>query len=641
VLRISALGDIPPGLYHDEAFNGLDALEVLKGQWPIYFAANNGREPLFIYLIAATIGLLGRTPGALRLAAAISGTFTIPTTYLAVRAWFDRRVGLLSAAILAITLWHVHLSRIGFRAVTLPLVTSLALWLGARAYRSRRWSDWFLAGLLYGLCFYAYLPARFSPIALAIFALYLIRTGRGDRLWPGSLWFVLGSLLILAPLGFYTQSHWEIVMGRPGQVGVFNPLISGGDPLGTLGRQLIDTLGMFFIRGDTIPRHNLPGRPVFDPVMGLAMVTGLAWGLLRARKKTAVLFTIIWVGLMLIPTWLAEDAPHFLRAAGILPLLVVFPALGVDAAVEWVAQHAHRIWAIALACAILIFSLTATVWDYFGRYGNDPQTAYAFEDAAAELAAEANRFIGAGWDGDGLAAQQTGAVSNRTVYIDSRLWNEWAAIPFLVSETENVVKLPAETAPLDEATLLLLWPYEGLGRYQELLPRNARIEAHGGPLAQGDLEKSPYEAFVAVAATPLTERPGSYLACFGDQVALIDYTVEIDEEKWQVRLVWEVLAPPVENYTVFVHLRDGEKVVAQDDGEPATGHYPTGLWRKGDVIVDTHTLKPPEGQEGECPLAGHLAVGLYIWPTMEHLEAKSPTGEPMGSELILPCQMNN
>ena len=208
-----------------------------------------------------------------------------------------------------------------------------------------------------------------------------------------------------------------------------------------------------------------------------------------------------------------------------------------------------------------------------------------------------------------------------------------------------MIKLPAETTSLDEATLLLLWPYEGLGRYQELLPRNASIEAHGGPLAQGDLEKSPYEAYVAFAATPLAERPGSYLARFGDQIALVDYTLEVDEEKWQVQLTWEALAPPAENYTVFVHLRDGGKVVAQDDGGPATGHYPTSLWRKGDLILDTHTLQPPEGQESECSLAGSpagsLAVGLYVWPTMEHLEAKSPTGEPLGNELILPCQTNN
>jgi 4-amino-4-deoxy-L-arabinose transferase-like glycosyltransferase len=638
VLRVSALGDIPSGLYHDEAYNGLDALEVLEGQWPIYFAANNGREPLFIYLIAATIGLLGRTPGALRLAAAISGTFTIPATYLMARAWFGRRTGLLSATILAVMLWHVHLSRVGFRAVTLPLTTALALWLGARAYRSRRWHDGLLAGFFYGVCFYAYLPARFSPVALAFFAFCLIATGRGRRLWPVAAWFAAGTALTLAPLGIYTLGHWNTVMGRPGQVGLFNPLISGGDPWVTAGRQLIGTLGMFFVRGDTIPRHNLPGRPVFDPLMGAALVLGLAWGLARpnARRRTAVIFALAWVGLMLVPTWLAEDAPHFLRAVGVLPLLAIFPALGIEAAMDWLERPG---WAIPLACAVLAVSLAATVRDYFFRYASDTQTAYAFEDAAVELAAEANRFTGVGWDGSGLTANAPSPKPGRRVYVDGRLWNEWAAIPFLVPETEAVVKLPERRPSVDEEseeTLLLLWPYTDMEQYREFLPRGVCIEAYGGPLAQGDLEEAPYEAYAAYVATP-AERPTGHLARFGDQIALIDYEVERSGGEWLVRLVWEALEAPTERYTVFVHLRDGGQVVAQDDGEPATGHYPTSVWREGDLIVDEHALKSPEDERGEP----QLVVGLYVWRTMERLEATAPSGASLGSELVLPLRIDD
>jgi hypothetical protein len=503
----------------------------------------------------------------------------------------------------------------------------------------RRWHTWLLAGILYGLCFYTYLPARFSPIALAIFTLYLIHTGRGKQLWPVAVWFAAGALLILAPLGLYTLGHWESVMGRPGQVGVFNPLISGGDPWGTLGRHLVKTLGMFFVRGDTIPRHNLPGRPVFDPLLGMAVILGLAWGLSRAqvRRRTATRFALIWVALMLVPTWLAEDAPHFLRAAGVLPLLVVFPALGIDAAMDWLGQRRRQGWALALACAIVAFSLAITVWDYFFRYGTDPQVAYAFEDAAVELAGEANRFTGVGWAGSGLAVSQHSPVPGRRVYIDSRLWNEWAAIPFLVPESEGMIKLPAEVPASNDAALLLLWPYEGLGRYQDLLPRNARIEAHGGPLTKGDLEEAPYEAYVAYTATPMAERPTDYLAHFGGQIALLDYAVEISDRGLRVQLVWEALESPTENYTVFVHLRDGERVIAQDDGEPATGHYPTNLWRRGDVVVDTHALEIPELGESEPK----LAVGLYILRTRELLKAVTPTGETSGDGLILSSQINN
>ncbi|MGD8968195.1 MAG: glycosyltransferase family 39 protein, partial [Anaerolineae bacterium] len=157
-LRLLLLSDVPPGLYHDEAFNGLDALGVLKGKHAIYFAVNQGREPFFIYVVAATVGSLGRTPGALRMAAAICGTLTVPATYAMAHAWFNRRVALLSAAIIATTFWHVQLSRVGFRAVTLPLAIALMLPVGAWAFRSRRGDAWLLAGILYGATFYTYLP---------------------------------------------------------------------------------------------------------------------------------------------------------------------------------------------------------------------------------------------------------------------------------------------------------------------------------------------------------------------------------------------------------------------------------------------------------------------------------------------------
>ena len=61
-LRFWALGTIPPGLYHDEAFNGLDALGVLEGERPVFFEANNGREPLFIYLVALICSCPGTEP---------------------------------------------------------------------------------------------------------------------------------------------------------------------------------------------------------------------------------------------------------------------------------------------------------------------------------------------------------------------------------------------------------------------------------------------------------------------------------------------------------------------------------------------------------------------------------------------------
>ena len=55
-LRLYRLGEWPPGPYRDEAYNGLDALSVLRGDHALFFPANNGREPIYIYLVALAVG---------------------------------------------------------------------------------------------------------------------------------------------------------------------------------------------------------------------------------------------------------------------------------------------------------------------------------------------------------------------------------------------------------------------------------------------------------------------------------------------------------------------------------------------------------------------------------------------------------
>lgn len=54
-----------------------------------------------------------------------------------------------------------------------------------------------------------------------------------------------------------------------------------------------------------------------------------------------------------------------------------------------------------------------------------------------------------------------------------------------------------------------------------------------------------------------------------------------------VVLYWQALAPMAEDYTVFIHLLDTTgQVVAQIDGPPLAGSYPTSWWSPGEVLVD-------------------------------------------------------
>ena len=653
-LRIIHLAGMPPGLYHDEAINGLDALRVLRGSYPVYFPANHGREPLFLYLVAVAVKAVGRTPGAVRLPAAVCGTLTIPVTYWMTRAWFKRSTALLSAAIMATMLWHVHLSRTGFRAVTLPLMVGSFLAVIGHALRSQRPLTWAVAGALYGLSFYSYVAVRFTPVPLLGLGVYLLCIRRGRDLWPGVLCFAGGALLCLLPLAIYTLGHWHVVMGRPSQVSIINPAVNGGAFWRTLWSHVVRTMGMFFVRGDTIARHNVPGRPVFTVPLGAAMVLGTARAGVRARGGDAgSALVLVWLAGMLVPTVAAADAPHFLRAVGILPVLAILPALGIETLLDAHVQKGYRVYPAILIALALAYGLGSTVRDYFVDYAQSADTRYAFESAAVELASEINRFTGTGWDGQALNDGIPPVDAGRRVLVDRRLWEAWDAVPFLVPQQESVTLIqPKSPQPLEEAdhVLLLLWPYGDLEPQLAALPRPATIKVDVGPLTRGDLEDEPYPAYAAYeigpGADPTADVAGRFRDTrsrdtrFRDTLSLVDYSVDVTSgdlrRSYTVQLNWRAEMAPSADYTAFVYLCDerctASTILAQDDAQPGTTFYPTSLWRPGVVVVDTRTLHLP----ATAPPTVTVGVGLYAWPNMERLAITEPPGPWLDDILLIP-----
>jgi 4-amino-4-deoxy-L-arabinose transferase-like glycosyltransferase len=674
-LRLAAFGDVPPSLYHDEAYHGLDALDILNGHLSIYFPANNGREPLFIYLTALTVGLLGKSPFALRLAAYPVGILTVAATMAMGKALFSRRVGVLGSAVLAVTLWHVHLSRVGFRAVLLPLFIALTVWQVAVGVRrtvgqgnqdqktpnppSRR-RHWVLAGVFYGLSWYTYSAVRFTPVALGLFGLYVLvtqpalwnlRSTTRNSFWRGVGLTVLAFLVVVAPLAAYTLHEPDVVLGRPGQVSVLNPTINKGDLWGTLGAHTLRTLAMFFVRGDRIWRHNVPWRPVFDPVLSAAFLVGLLVALRRARRDASAGFILIWTAMMSLPTLLAEDAPHFLRAVGVLPAVALLPALGL----EWLARSIEsqtpnlksRVSRSALVVLPLLFGLVSTGRAYFGEYSDDPMTGYWFERGAAALAGRINAFLGQGWNGEQMIH---GDLDERLIYLDPVLWEEWQPqLRFLVARPEvltgGLEKEPTSSlqSPIpDLPVAVFAWPYRDWQRAWDLLPSPAEITVEEGPFSQGDRDPEPFTTYLAFFATapdpasPALARFSGGVELLGLEATPADTDVRPllrENRDVRVRLRWRANAPLTDNYTVFLHyLRDGE-LVAQADSQPAEGHYPTTLWQPGDVVNDDHYVAGIG-----APLPGHdvLRFGLWHPESGAVLHLLDEAGNPMGDWIEVP-----
>ncbi len=107
--------------------------------------------------------------------------------------------------------------------------------------------------------------------------------------------------------------------------------------------------------------------------------------------------------------------------------------------------------------------------------------------------------------------------------------------------------------------------------------------------------------------------------------------------KLQLTLFWQALASSPSDYIVFVHLRDRNGLtVAQQDGQPLDGVYPTSRWQPGETIIDPISLALPDNLTAGPYI---LFVGLYQLDTLERLPVvNDSSGENaiVLGEVILP-----
>lgn len=341
-LRLLRLAEVPPGIFFDEGAPGVDAVKVLQGKHGVFFPDNSGREALIIYAIAIAHSLLGPSTLALRLPTALSSAASVLalfwTGYVLFgtgknkeipRPWRGIFIGGVGAALLSVSLNHVVLGRIAFRANFLILLLPLCLTLLWRGWQQRNWLTVTLAGVCAGILQYTYIPARLLPILLLFFGLtFLIPLNdkafrRVREGWPRAVLFASASAVVAAPIIVYFILHPDHMADRINQVSLFAPTKTDGDPLGTLALNVWDHILVFGFRGDPNWVHNYEGRSMLNPWEALFFWVGLALSLWRWRTHSNSRLLLIWLGIMLVPALLARDpypyVPNTLRMMGEAP----------------------------------------------------------------------------------------------------------------------------------------------------------------------------------------------------------------------------------------------------------------------------------------------------------------------------------
>ena len=199
---------LPPGLNADEASIGVDAFSLYHYgmdrngiSYPIQFISwGSGQNALYGYLLIPFIAVLGLTPVVVRIPMLISGILSLPLVFLVARKTIDTRFGFLSMFFLAISPWHIILSRWGLESNIFPFIFLIGYSCLLYSEKDRKW--FIAACFFFALSLYAYGTAyAMVPIFMVCMTIILYRTKTMSirELIPGLLTFIIVAL----PIGIF------------------------------------------------------------------------------------------------------------------------------------------------------------------------------------------------------------------------------------------------------------------------------------------------------------------------------------------------------------------------------------------------------------------------------------------------------
>lgn len=385
-MRLFNFGEQPFGIWYDEAQAGLEARRMLDNPdyRPLFYSPINISGHL-LTLYALALNSLGDTIYSMRLVSVAFGFGGVIAAYLLGRELRGPRFGLALAFLLAIMRWHVNFSRIAMTGIDTPFFELLSLFFGVRLLRRGRLRDamWLGLTLGFGLTFYTAFRLYLMVLIGFIFLAALWWTPKVVSSWQHRGWQIyLVNLLMIAlslafvimPLIRFAQDNPEEFWYRVRQTSILTKRDQAD-----LRRAIWDTsqkhLLMFNFHGDNNGRHNLPGAPMLDPLMGVLFVFGLGLAIRRFNQPANLFFLLLFPGAMAGGILSVDfEAPQSLRSIGVIPAVIYFCGLSVVALgreAETVLQPLPPAWVRVPATLAALFIVYYNASMYFVTQAND------------------------------------------------------------------------------------------------------------------------------------------------------------------------------------------------------------------------------------------------------------------------------
>jgi hypothetical protein len=612
--RIPAISTLPPQVWFDEIWFAQTAREWLQGA-PLqayYKTYWGGVHPLMIAL-TGVVQLLGfDSPIASRLISVPAGILNIPLAYAAIakllkggvlharRHW----IGAFTAAILAALPTWIVVARIGLEwpiAATFALVITWACERARCAQGGVGWGYWALCGLTLGLGQYLSQHMRFAAPLLVLFVIHDLLGNKANRqrVLRGALFAALCSLLVALPLlgRFYEEP--SLLTARAAII----TNTHGLSRFEFVRWNVWLVLQGFFVAGSSSPLENVPGRALFNPLEAAAFAVGLMLVLRAIFQHAYARKLLMWLSVLSLPTLLTEGAPSFERMTHAIPAAAAIAAIGMDAVLRLI--KSFRIGITWLRFIPVLGAILLLVNGLFntGVYYADYPKAQALDDAftakITRLAIDAKSraqdqpvFVEHIQESENMVHFDYLLVDTKVRYLDFRqcmplVESVPAEAIYIVNSqrdqtTVDLLKSRYPAAVAQEQASESSWLIDTITRIT--IPVNSPVELTPGPSAKFD--------FASLRALEIN----TATLPAGDSLFLT--------------LHWRTHAAIRDDLTAFVHIAADEKSppVAQRDGAPCQGFYPTSLWRPSDVTPDAFAITiPPETPPGNY----NVYVGWY------------------------------
>lgn len=430
-LRLFQLSSVPPSPSLDEVSIGYNAYSILKTgkdeygySFPVLLRAYDDWRPgLYVYLVIPFLPLFGLSTLAVRLPSALLSVFTVYLAYRLVRELFGKEIILafgrsinteflapLASFLLAISPWHIYLSRLGHE-VSLGLTAFLlGIYFFIRAIRHQKKTGSFIASsIFFVISLYGYQSQKIIVPIVLFGAVVLFYRNKMHQRREVVLAAVIGVILIV-PLIIASSSPQALIRFKA--TSAFSSIDQkyqesaekileakeNGDVMGEIlnNRRFIvpqifinnyishfSPLWLFTNSGSE--QHKVPNLGLLyiweSAFIGIGFFVFLLSNI-NLRYKALIM---LWFFSSPLAAAITTGAPHAMRSYTFLPLWQLFCALGILMVFEYLRQFLSSKLLIGLFAFVSVISGIYFADNYFVVFPKTQSSSFRYALSKAIL----------------------------------------------------------------------------------------------------------------------------------------------------------------------------------------------------------------------------------------------------------------